>query len=253
MAPCPRCRRENPPTAAVCAGCGTPLAFDDDPAPSPLAVELDLDRRRPGRERVESEPLRQEEVEEPSADDADADAEEREEVDADDAEEGAALGDAGEEEPGEGADPEAPVAGEAFEADLRPASPARRAAAWAIDGALVAALAVAVPALLVATSGVGGRPPLWLLLPAEGFVAVVTFVYATVAHALAGATLGKRVARIRVVGPDGAPPGIACSASRSAWAAASILLAGAGFLPALVSPSGRALHDLLAGTRVVDA
>lgn len=195
-----------------------PLAFDDDPAPARLEIELDLDRRQraPAPEAVE-----------PGVEDAAAPT-----IDV--------------EEPGPGGDA------------LRPASPARRAAAWAIDGALVAAVAVLVPALLFASSGsipagdaLGSQ--LRLLLPAEGFVGVVAFVYATVAHTLAGATLGKRVARIRVVDDEGRPPGIACSASRSAWAVASIALAGAGLIPALVSPSGRALHDLLAGTRVVEA
>lgn len=243
MAPCPRCRRENPPTSAACAGCGTPLAFDDDPAPARLEIELDLDRRQraPAPEAVEpsvEDALEEEEDEEEE--------EEEEETDGGDAADPAVDG----EEPGPGG------------AALRPASPARRAAAWAIDGALVAAVAVLVPALLFASSGSipagdAGRlalgSQLRLLLPAEGFVGVVAFVYATVAHTLAGATLGKRVARIRVVDAEGRPPGIACSASRSAWAVASIALAGAGLIPALVSPSGRALHDLLAGTRVVEA
>ena len=241
MAPCPRCRRENPPTSAACAGCGTPLAFDDDPAPARLEIELDLDRRQRAPAPGPVEPRVDDEMGE----------EKEEEEEEEEADFGPAAGGA--------VDFEEPVPGGQA---LRPASPARRAAAWAIDGALVAAVAVAVPALLLASSGSipagdAGRlafgTQLRLLLPAEGFVGVVAFVYATVAHALAGATLGKRIARIRVVDAEGRPPGIACSATRSAWAVASIALAGAGLIPALVSPSGRALHDLLAGTRVVEA
>ncbi|MGB8932521.1 MAG: RDD family protein [Anaeromyxobacteraceae bacterium] len=215
--------------------------------PAPLAVELDLDRRQPGRE--PDEEARAREVE-GVAEWEEADEDERE-VEVEDAE--------GDGLPTGQLDVEVDVpSGDA----LRAASPARRAAAWAIDGALVSAVAIAVPVLLLASSGAipatdGHRwafgSPLWLLLPAEGFVAVVAFVYATVSHALAGATLGKRIARIRVVDSDGLTPGIACSASRSAWAVASIALAGTGLLLALVSPSGRALHDLLAGTRVVEA
>jgi uncharacterized RDD family membrane protein YckC len=83
------------------------------------------------------------------------------------------------------------------------------------------------------------------------FVVVAGWAYATLAHALAGATLGKRIAGLRVVGPDGRPPSFGRSAARSAWALASLSLLGLGLAPALVSPSGRALHDLLAGTRVV--
>jgi uncharacterized RDD family membrane protein YckC len=97
---------------------------------------------------------------------------------------------------------------------------------------------------------VGG---LAIVVPSVAFVGIVGFVYATVAHALAGATLGKRLAGIRVIGPDGRPPGFAQSAARTAWAVISLAGLGLGLLPALRSPSGRALHDLLAGTRVVEA
>jgi len=121
--------------------------------------------------------------------------------------------------------------------------------------------AAELPAVLLASSGVfraagsltgavlAGLP---IVIPSDAFVAVAAFVYATVSHALAGATLGKRLAGIRVVGPDGRPPGIARSAARSAWLAVSIAAAGLGLLPALLLPSRRALHDLLAGTRVVE-
>jgi uncharacterized RDD family membrane protein YckC len=224
-----------------------PLAFGDDPAPARLEIELDLDRRQraPAPEAVA---LRPEEDAEEEGQELEEEPEEEEDQEVDD---GPAEGGAIDVE-------EAVPGGDG----LLPASPARRAAAWAIDGALVAAAAVAVPALLLASSGSipAGEPArlvlgdqLRLILPAEAFVGIVAFVYATVAHALAGATLGKRIARIRVVDAEGRPPGIACSASRSAWAVASIGLAGAGLIPALVSPSGRALHDLLAGTRVVEA
>jgi uncharacterized RDD family membrane protein YckC len=83
--------------------------------------------------------------------------------------------------------------------------------------------------------------------------AVALAVYATLAHALAGATLGKRLLGLRVVGPDGARPTLARSAARSALALASAAALGLGFLLALFTASGRALHDLLARTWVVDA
>lgn len=158
-------------------------------------------------------------------------------------------GDGGEEAPG-------------GEGELDPASPSRRLLAWAVDAGLVAVAAVAVPALLLASNGalraagsVAGAlsSGLAVIVPSDAFVGVAAFVYATVAHALAGATLGKRLARLRVVGPDGRPPGLARSAARSVWLVASIALAGLGLLPALFAPSRRALHDLLAGTRVVEA
>ena len=92
-----------------------------------------------------------------------------------------------------------------------------------------------------------------VVLPSFAFVALAGYVYATVSHALAGATLGKRLAGIRVVDASGRPPTPACSAARSTWLLLSVSLAGAGLLPALLSPSRRALHDRLAGTRVVVA
>lgn len=241
MLPCPRCARENPPSARTCGRCGTPLAFGDEPAPARLDGEVDLDRRSRtpppsfadgGAPLAEAAP-----APEPAYDPDRADW--RIEP----------PGDAPEVEPE--LEPEA---------GPRPASPARRIAAWAIDGALVAGLGVALPAALLSLNGSTGALPSGFgsglglaLLLSEGFVGVVAYVYATAAHALAGATLGKWLARIRVVGPDGLPPTPAVSAARSAWAVLSLALAGAGLLPALLSPSRRALHDLLAGTRVVEA
>lgn len=227
VVPCPRCARANPPTATTCAGCGTPLAFREDRPGARLDAELDLDRRR----RAPEPPLEPEPEPIPM-----------------------------EEEPGEPeAGPQrAEAGGEA--SGLAPAAPARRMAAWAIDGALVAAAALVATLALVPLAPAEAAGPrcalgsgillAWLL--SEAFVAVLAFVYFTVSHALAGATLGKRIAGIRVVAEDGRPPGPARSAVRSVWALLSLALAGAGLIPALASPSRRALHDLLAGTRVVE-
>jgi uncharacterized RDD family membrane protein YckC len=213
MAPCPRCRRENPPDAPVCAGCGTPLSLSDEPAPHLLDVELDLDRRAKGGSVAEGD--------------------------------------------GEGAG-----AGDPADArELRPAAPARRIAAWAIDAAVLGILAALLWGGLAALGlpiqegfdGVAwflGNLP--LLLPTAALLLLATFAYGTLAHALGGATLGKRIARIQVVGPDGRVPSPGRSAARTALAIVSVGLLGLGLLPALLTPSGRALHDLLAGTRVVD-
>jgi len=242
---CPRCGRENPPTAA-CAGCGTPLALGEEPSLRPLDRRLDLDRRGPERARAEGGGPP------PSAGTPQVGA--PFDHDRSDWSIGVPVDD------GSSAGEPADAAKDLIE--LQPASAARRLSAWAIDGTLVAAAAVGLPAALLASTGPLGAvgstsaafaSALPIVLPAEGFVAVAAFVYATVSHALAGATLGKRLARIRVVAPDGRPPGIARSAARSAWAVASFALLGLGLLPALLSGSGCALHDLLAGTRVVAA
>ena len=254
VAPCPRCGCENPPTARSCTRCRTPLALGEEPLPGRLDVLLDLDRRRERAPQLEKPPPRAS----PSGEAAPPF-----EPDRSDWELGAPV-DASvdpEVEPGPATEAwEEPDAGD-DPGPLRPASPIRRAAAWAIDGGLLVGAAVGLPAVLLATNGAIGRAGslagafaegLSIVVPSVGFVAVAGFVYATVAHSLAGATLGKQLVGIRVVGSDGRSPGPACSAIRSGWLLLSVALAGAGLLPALLTPSRRALHDLLAGTRVVE-
>ena len=70
---------------------------------------------------------------------------------------------------------------------------------------------------------------------------------------MSGATLGKRLFGLRVVSDDGARPSVERCAARAALSAASVLLLGLGLLPALFTRSGRALHDISAGTRVVES
>ena len=71
-------------------------------------------------------------------------------------------------------------------------------------------------------------------------LALLLAVYATLAHALAGATLGKWMMGLRVVGPDGRRPSLARSAARAALGAFSAALLGLGFLLALFTRSGAA-------------
>ncbi len=92
-----------------------------------------------------------------------------------------------------------------------------------------------------------------IALSVAAAVALALVTYATLAHALGGATLGKRLVRIRVVGPDGGPPSPARSALRSSLALFSVALLGLGFLLALFTRTGRALHDVVARTWVVKA
>jgi uncharacterized RDD family membrane protein YckC len=156
---------------------------------------------------------------------------------------------------------------EAVEVHLRRAEPGRRALAWAVDGApFVVAGVLAARALLaeaaapLAARAVGPDGLLDLLAreagllgPLAAALVVAHFVYATLAHALAGGTLGKWIARIRVVGPDGRRPSLGRSAARSGLATVSAALLGLGLLAALFTRSGRALHDLGASTWVVEA
>jgi len=77
-----------------------------------------------------------------------------------------------------------------------------------------------------------------------------TALYVIVLHALEGQTLGKLIVGVRVVGLDGTPPALGASVLRFLAYAASGLPFGLGFVMAGLRTDRRALHDLLAGTRV---
>jgi uncharacterized RDD family membrane protein YckC len=139
--------------------------------------------------------------------------------------------------------------------------------AWLVDGVPFVAGGAALAASLVREAGPArGDGPLEIeavldlvlrerviALSIAAAVVLCLAVYATLAHALAGATLGKRLLRIRVVGPDGARPSPARSAVRTTLALLSAGLLGLGFVLALFTRTGRAFHDLLARTWVVKA
>jgi len=74
--------------------------------------------------------------------------------------------------------------------------------------------------------------------------------YFSVLQARSGQTIGKATMKIRVCALDGGRVPILQSVLRTFSYALSALLFGAGFLFALL-PSQRALHDYVAGTRVV--
>ncbi len=141
----------------------------------------------------------------------------------------------------------------------------RRPASWAVD-----ALPFVVGAVMLARSfvrqaeiageaqGVEGFLDLvareWVIVTSITVAAVLALaVYATLAHALAGATLGKKLFGLRLVCADGARPSMGRSAARSALCILSAGLLGLGFLLALFTRSGRALHDFIARTWVVQA
>jgi uncharacterized RDD family membrane protein YckC len=129
--------------------------------------------------------------------------------------------------------------------ELRRASSRSRAVAWALDG---------LPFALVAwglASWLGPEPR--LLFPALGALALAGFTYQLLCTWLLGATFGKRIVGLAVVGPDGARPGLSRSARRAAATVAGVILLGTGPLVALFTRTGRGWNDLLAGTAVVEA
>jgi len=156
---------------------------------------------------------------------------------------------------------------DAVEIHLRRPPTWRRGGAWAIDATpfvvlLAWALKTTFDGLAARTGPISdtwryvelaladGRT---ITLPLVAGVGILAFVYQTLSHGLGGATLGKWILGLRVVGPDGRRPSLRRSAARAAFAAASLLLFGAGLLLALFTASGRGLHDLSAGTWVVEA
>jgi uncharacterized RDD family membrane protein YckC len=132
----------------------------------------------------------------------------------------------------------------------RPAGFWMRAVALAIDlmvFVLVQASFGALATLLLgaAAEADGGSPPAVFL-----FTLLFTAAYTTVLHAIAGQTIGKSLVGIRVVGMDGAllTPGTALLRYLAYYVSAIPL--GFGFLVAALRRDKRALHDLIAGSRV---
>ena len=83
-------------------------------------------------------------------------------------------------------------------------------------------------------------------------LAVVAYlVYATVAEALTGRTLGKAAINAVVVMADGSPMRPGRALARGAARVVSVAVCGLGLLWILVDPQNRTWHDLLAGTLVV--
>ena len=85
---------------------------------------------------------------------------------------------------------------------------------------------------------------------ADVFTLLFALLYTTVLHATAGQTIGKMILGIRVVDVDGTLLAPGASLLRSFAYGASALPVGLGFVMAGLRRDKRALHDLLAGSRV---
>jgi uncharacterized RDD family membrane protein YckC len=94
----------------------------------------------------------------------------------------------------------------------------------------------------------------WALLPPVpmiGFLVLLKLSYFGAFTAACGQTIGKMAAHIRVVADD-APLDPSRAIRRTMMSSVSLLALGAGFIPAIVDPDHRALHDRMARTRVVE-
>jgi uncharacterized RDD family membrane protein YckC len=89
------------------------------------------------------------------------------------------------------------------------------------------------------------------LLPLVLFLLMVKASYFSVFTALGGQTVGKMATGIRVVGEDNQDINPSRAVQRTLAALASVATVGLGYAPVLLGGDRRALHDRVAGTRVV--
>lgn len=83
------------------------------------------------------------------------------------------------------------------------------------------------------------------------FTLLFALVYASVLHGgVGGQTVGKMLVGIRVVAADGGSVGLGPAVLRTVTYVLSALPLGLGFFMAGLRGDARALHDLMAGTRV---
>ena len=112
--------------------------------------------------------------------------------------------------------------------------------------------ALAVTTLLARVFGDAQRGSALILRVGYVATAAVAFLNFVVIANLAGRTLGKWVAGLRIERRDGEPLSVRRALLRHLVGyPLTILTLGLGFLLAAFDPQGRALHDWLAGTVVV--
>lgn len=123
----------------------------------------------------------------------------------------------------------------------------RRLAACLYDGLVLLAVLMVAGALWVALAR-GAAPPgdwafrLYLLAVSAAFFGIFW---------TRGETLGMRAWKLRIVGPEGAPPGWRRCLLRFAVALFSWAALGLGFLWVLVDRERLAWHDRASGTRLL--
>lgn len=89
------------------------------------------------------------------------------------------------------------------------------------------------------------------VIPFGGFLALLAFGYVAAFTVAGGQTIGKMLLSLRVIGDDGRPIDASGGILRAAGCMLVPLTLGLSYVPALVTADHRALHDRIAGTRVV--
>jgi uncharacterized RDD family membrane protein YckC len=134
---------------------------------------------------------------------------------------------------------------------MQPGRPPARIAALLIDYLILLGIDVAVVYFTVRMAGLSTGE--WRLLPVApivAFLGLLKVAYFCAFTAVGGQTIGKMAVGTCVVTDNGGPVDAARAMRRTSAGALSFLLLGLGFVPALFGDR-RALHDRLAGTRVV--
>jgi uncharacterized RDD family membrane protein YckC len=149
-------------------------------------------------------------------------------------------------------EPVAPAAGRAPAGRAATTTPGRRIVAALIDHLLLFAIDATVIYFTLRMASLPAAE--WRLIPAPPLVAfllLLKFAYFFAFTAVGGQTIGKMALQIRVVGDDNGAVDGARALRRTLAGAACAATFGLGFVPALVGPERRALHDRIARTRVI--
>jgi uncharacterized RDD family membrane protein YckC len=129
-----------------------------------------------------------------------------------------------------------------------------RVGAGMIDVLLLAAIDAAIAFLTLKVSGLDSTMADLNVLPRVpfvGFLALLAFGYVASFTVAGGQTIGKMLLSLRVIGDDGRPVDAAGGMIRALGCMLVPATLGLSFLPAIFTSDQRAIHDRLAGTRVV--
>jgi uncharacterized RDD family membrane protein YckC len=129
-----------------------------------------------------------------------------------------------------------------------------RLGAGAIDALLLIGLDAAIVYLTLRVAGLANTiddvrvlPP----IPFGAFLILLAFGYLATFNVAGGQTIGKMLMNLRVIGDDGHRIDPASGMLRAAGCMLVPVSLGLSYVPVLVTSDHRALHDRLAGTRVV--
>jgi len=133
---------------------------------------------------------------------------------------------------------------------LRPAGFWIRAVALMIDLVVFWLVQLSFEAMATAMLGPGADGGSSQSPAAPLFTLLFTAAYTTVLHAVTGQTIGKSLVGVRVLDTGGAPLTLGAAFLRYLAYFISLMPLGFGYLVAALRRDKRALHDLIAGTRV---